>query len=219
MKFDKTIIEKLREELRQPLPGEEAQYRMAPPYRPNLSKQDILQMNPRVSGVMGLLYEKNDLLNLVFTQRKTYEGVHSGQMSFPGGKKDEGDVDLIQTALRETEEEVGVTKNKIEVIGSLSELYIPPSNFLVHPTVGFAESVSDFMPQETEVEKVVEIPVSFFLDSNNINLKTEIKIFNGNVVQVPAYIYQEHIIWGATAIMLSEFTFIIERIINNNYSQ
>ncbi len=214
MRFDKTIIEKLHEELSKPLPGEEAQYRMAPPYRPNLSKEEIMRLNPKISGVMVLLYEKNGLLNIVFTQRKTYEGVHSGQMSFPGGKRDEDDADLIQTALRETEEEIGVERNRIEVIGKLSELYIPPSNFLVTPTVGFSDSVSSFHPQENEVDKVVEIPVEFFLDKNNINFKTEIKIFNGNVVHVPAYIYNEHVIWGATAIMLSEFTFIVERITN-----
>jgi len=215
MRFDKNIIEKLRKELQQPLPGEEAQYRMAPPYRPNLSKEEIMKLNPKISGVMVLLYEKNDLLNLVFTQRKTYDGVHSGQMSFPGGKKDEDDADLVQTALRETEEEVGLDKSEIEVIGKLSELYIPPSNFLVYPTVGFAETVSSFQPQENEVDKVVEIPVEFFLNKKNINSKTEIKIFNGNVVHVPAYIYNEHIIWGATAIMLSEFTYIFERITNS----
>jgi len=215
MRFDKNIIEKLREELQQQLPGEEAQYRMAPPYRPNLSKEEIIKLNPKVSGVMLLLYEKSDSLNIVFTQRKTYDGVHSGQMSFPGGKKDEEDTDLIETALRETFEEVGIEKNKIEVIGKLSELYIPPSNFLVHPVVGFAENIVSFQPHENEVEKVVEIPVKFFLDKKNINFKTEIKIFNGNVVHVPAYIYKEHIIWGATAIMLSEFTYIVERIINS----
>ncbi len=214
MKFEKDIIEKLRKELSQPLPGEEAQYRMAPPYRPNLSKEEIAKLNPKVSGVMVLLYERNNLLNVVFTQRKKYEGVHSGQMSFPGGKKDEADPDIVETALRETEEEIGIAKNRIEVIGSLSELYIPPSNFLVFPTVGFAESISSFQPHENEVEKVVEIPLDFFLDRNNINYKTEIKLFNEHIVQVPAYIYNEHIIWGATAIMLSEFTFIIERLMS-----
>jgi len=216
MNFNKTLITRLREELRLPLPGEAAQYRMAPPYRPNLSKEEILKLKPRVSGVMVLLFEKDNLLNLVFTQRKTYEGVHSGQMSFPGGKKDEKDDDLVQTALRETEEEVGIEKNRIEVIGNLSELYIPPSNFLVYPTVGFAENISAFTPQETEVEKVVEIPVDFFLNKGNINLKTEIKLFNNQNVNVPAYIFKEHIIWGATAIMLSEFTYIIERVINTD---
>jgi len=213
MQFDINFIEKLKHELRQPLPGEEARYRMSPSYRPNLTREEILKMNPRVSGVMLLLYQKSNRFNIVFTQRKKYEGVHSGQMSFPGGKKEDGDTDLTETALRETFEEVGVEKNKIEVIGALTELYVPPSNFLVQPTVGFAESIQNFVPQKNEVEKVVEIPLDFFLDTGNINLKTEIKLFNNNVVHVPAYIYKEHVIWGATALMLSEFTFIVEKII------
>lgn len=211
MKFDKHFIEKLKQELRQPLPGETAQYRMAPSYRPRLSKEEILEKKPRESGVMLLLFEKEKELNIVFTQRKQYEGVHSGQMSFPGGKKDFTDKDLLATALRETFEEVGVVPNQIEVLGALSELYIPPSNFLVEPTVGFAENIEQFIPQETEVEKIVEIPVSFFLEKKNINLETEIKLFNGTIVRVPAYLYKEHIIWGATAIMLSEFSFIVEQ--------
>lgn len=212
MKFDRTVIERLREELKKPLPGEEAQYRMAPSYRPRLSKEEIEALNPRVSGVMLLLYEKSGVLNIAFTQRKQYEGVHSGQMSFPGGKKDESDFDLVQTALRETKEEIGVGEEEIEIMGALSELYIPPSNFLVYPVVGFAEEILGFHPQENEVEKVVEIPVDFFLDKKNVNLQTEIRLFNGAVVQVPAYVYEGHIIWGATAIMLSEFTFIMQRI-------
>jgi 8-oxo-dGTP pyrophosphatase MutT (NUDIX family) len=136
-------------------------------------------------------------------------------MSFPGGKKDDADKDLIETALRETEEEVGVTRNQIDLLGSLSELYIPPSNFLVQPTVGFAGGEIQFTPQPNEVEKVVEIPVDFFLDYSNINMQTEITIFDGNKVRVPAYHYNGHVIWGATAIMLSEFTFIIESILKN----
>lgn len=212
MIFEREFIEKLQAELAKPLPGETAQYRMAPPYRPNLSRQEIDKLNPRVSGVMLLLYERNGLLNIAFTQRKTYEGVHSGQMSLPGGKKDEGDKDLIETALRETEEEIGLDRNRIKILGQLSELYIPPSNFLVYPTVGFAENVTVFYPQENEVEKVVEVPVDFFMDMENINMQTEIKIFNGNVVYVPAYHFEGHVIWGATAIMLSEFTFILENI-------
>ncbi len=212
MKFDKEIIERLSKELENPLPGEEAQYRMAPSYRPRLTTKEIELLHPRVSGVMLLLYEKQGLLNIVFTLRKQYEGVHSGQMSFPGGKKDEGDFDLIQTALRETKEEIGVGEEKIKIIGKLSELYIPPSNFLVYPTVGFAQKILSFQPQQSEVEKVVEIPVDFFLDRSNVNLQAEIKLFNGTTVRAPAYIYNEHIIWGATAIMLSEFSFILGKL-------
>ena len=148
MKFDKEIIERLSKELKNPLPGEEAQYRMAPSYRPRLTTAEIELLHPRVSGVMLLLYEKHGLLNIVFTQRKQYEGVHSGQMSFPGGKKDLSDVDLLQTALRETKEEIGVGEEKIEIIGKLSELYIPPSNFLVYPVVGFAQNILSFQPQQ-----------------------------------------------------------------------
>ncbi len=212
MKFDKTFIEKIKQELQRPLPGEEAQYRMAPSYRPRLTKEEILANHPRLSGVMLLLFEKNNQLCIAFTQRKQYEGVHSGQMSFPGGKKDDTDTDLLETSLRETFEEIGIERNKIEVIGHLSELYIPPSNFLVYPSVGFASGFEKFTPQQNEVEKVVEIPVSFFFDKKNANLRTEIKLFDSSVVKVPAYIFNEHIIWGATAIMLSEFVFIAERI-------
>ncbi len=213
MKSAAEIIEGLRAKLKLSLPGEAAQYRMAPSYRARLTKEQITANNPRVSGVMVLLYEKENELHLVFTQRHTYEGVHSGQMSFPGGQKDESDIDLTETALRETWEEVGIERDDIELLGQLSELYIPPSNFLVQPTVGFAKQVVRFMPQEQEVEKVVEIPLNFLLDYRNINLQTEIKIFGGSSVQVPAYIYNGHVIWGATAIILSEFTFIVEEIL------
>ena len=212
MKFDKSLVAKITEELQKGLPGEDAQYRMAPSYRPHLTKEEIFKNNPRLGGVMLLLYEKQGTLNIVFTQRKEYNGVHSGQMSFPGGKKDEGDADMVETALRETKEEIGIERNSIKVLGKLSELYIPPSNFLVYPIVGFAAEIDGFNPQKDEVEKIVEIPVPFFLDKANVNLKTEIKLFNGTLVNVPAYIFDGHIIWGATAIMLSEFTYILERI-------
>ncbi|MCW5906841.1 MAG: CoA pyrophosphatase [Chitinophagales bacterium] len=216
MIYDKHFIQLLQSELQKPLPGEEAQYRMAPAYRPRLSKEDILRNEPRISGVLLLLYEKETELNIVFTQRKSYAGVHSGQMSFPGGKKEESDSSLVQTALRETEEEIGVEQNKIQLLGELSELYIPPSNFLVYPSVGYAENIELFKPQVQEVEKVVEIPLSFFLNKQNIVFEKEIKLFNGTVVKVPAYVFEEHVIWGATAIMLSEFTYIVEKATNEN---
>ena len=212
MKFDITLIEQITEELKKELPGEAAQYRMAPSYRPHLDMEEILKHEPRLGGVMLLLYERDAELHIVFTQRKQYDGVHSGQMSFPGGKKDSGDNDMVVTALRETKEEIGIDKEQIKVLGKLSQLYIPPSNFLVYPVVGFAEKIGPFYPQKEEVEKIVEIPLSFFLDKANVNLKTEIKLFNGTVVQVPAYIFGQYIIWGATAIILSEFVFILERL-------
>ncbi len=212
MKFSAQLIDGLKEALNKPLPGEDAQYIMAPSYRPQLTPAQIAANRPKIGGVLLLLYEKDGFLNIVFTQRKEYQGVHSAQMSFPGGKKDAADEDIIQTALRETKEEIGVEPERIEIIGQLTELYIPPSNFLIYPVVGFSKDIGQFEPQKREVEKIVEIPLSFFLDKKNINEQTEIKLFNNNVVRVPAYIYNQHIIWGATAIILGEFTYIVERL-------
>lgn len=211
MKAGINIIESLREKLKMPLPGEEAHQRMAPSYRPHLTREQIQANHPRVGGVMLLLYEKSGEFYIVFTQRKAYAGVHGGQMSFPGGKKEEDDHNIIETALRETHEEIGVPAKDIEVIGQLSQLYIPPSNFLVYPVVGYTRQLNRFTPEEEEVEKIVEIPVAFFMDNSHINMQTEIKLYTGTVVQVPAYVYGQHIIWGATAIILSEFTEILGR--------
>ncbi len=212
VKFQEYFIERLTRELQQPLPGESAQYRMAPGYRPRLKPEYIAAQNPKIGGVMLLIFERNGDLRTVFTKRREYEGVHSGQMSFPGGKKDEADADVQQTALRETKEEVGVEPEQIQVIGSLSSLYIPPSNFLVYPTVGYSSSISSFSPQQKEVAEVVEIPLDFFMDTRNVNLQTEITVYGGTKVKAPAYIYGPHIIWGATAIILSEFSYLLEKI-------
>ncbi|HRN95453.1 MAG: CoA pyrophosphatase [Chitinophagales bacterium] len=191
------------EQLKRNLPGEDVQYKMAP-YRQRLDKSAIAAMNPRHSGVLMLLYEKNNNWFTVFTQRKKYAGVHSGQMSFPGGKLEAGDENLIATSLRETEEEVGIPQKKVEILGLLSELYIPPSNFLVQPVVGYLKESIPFKAQENEVEKIVEIPLSFFKNDNNIK-QIKMQLGNSMYTTVPAFVYQEHIIWGATAIVLSEF--------------
>lgn len=213
MAISRDILKSLKAELQKPLPGDEVRYRMSPPYRPDLTAAQIVALSPRFSGVLLLLYEKQGELNVVFTQRKQYAGVHSGQMSFPGGKRDEQDADLTATALRETQEEIGVEKNKIEIIGKLSEVYIPPSNFWVTPVVGFSNAPLHFSAQAEEVEEIVEIPLDFFRDERHIDLQAAIKLFNGQIVHSPAYIYKHHVIWGATAIMLCEFLYIIDQVI------
>lgn len=198
------FIRCIYEQLKLNLPGEDVQYKMAP-YRQRLDKSTIAAMNPKHSGVLMLLYEKENSWFTVFTQRKKYAGVHSGQMSLPGGKLEKSDDNLIATSLREAEEEVGVPRQRIEVLGLLSELYIPPSNFLVQPVVGYLKEPSLFKAQEKEVEKIVEIPISFFKNDSNIKL-IKMQLNNSIYTKVPAYVYQEHIIWGATAIVLSEFS-------------
>ena len=169
---------------------------------------EVMKFNPRIGGVLLLLDPSGDELKVILTLRKQYEGTHSGQMSFPGGKQEPSDTDLTQTALRETNEEIGISPNHIRVIGKLSELYIPPSNFLVYPTVGVLKEEASFKKDDAEVEEIVPIPLSFFLNEKSRG-KTNIKIMGNSTVDVPAYVYDRYTIWGATAIMMSEFVYLL----------
>lgn len=201
-------ISDIQAALSRPLPGKAAQFLMAPGYRPDYTPEEVMKFNPRIGGVLLLINPREDGPTIVFTLRKQYDGTHSGQMSFPGGKREEGDSDIIYTALRETEEEIGVRPDAVQVIGALSELYIPPSNFLVYPTVGVLTGEVHFTRQEYEVEEIIEIPLSFFLQAGSRST-TRIQVMGKTEVEVPAYLYDKYVIWGATAIMMSEFIYAI----------
>lgn len=178
---------------------------MAPPMRRQwMDEQKESAQNPREAGVLALFYPslKREAM-LLFILRKTYSGVHSGQMAFPGGKREKSDHDLWETALRESEEEVGVPRQSVEHLKTLTEVYIPPSNFLVQPFLGLSQEQPRFVPQEEEVERIVEIPVAeVFAPSSHIS--TPISTSYANKMEVPAYEVHNQIIWGATAMMLSE---------------
>jgi 8-oxo-dGTP pyrophosphatase MutT (NUDIX family) len=201
-------ISDIENALAKPLPGKKAQYLMAPGYRPDYEIEEVMKFSPKIGGVLLLINPADDGLKIIFTLRKQYDGTHSGQMSFPGGKREEGDTDIIRTALRETQEEIGVPVEDIKVIGKLSELYIPPSNFLVYPTVGVLKQETVFVKEEYEVEEIIEIPLSFFMDEKS-RTTTRIKVMGKTEVEVPAYVYGKYVIWGATAIMMSEFVYIL----------
>lgn len=178
---------------------------MAPPMRRQwMDQQKQSALNPREAGVLALFYPsvKQEAM-LLFILRKTYSGVHSGQMAFPGGKREESDQDLWETALRESEEEVGLPRESVEYLKTLSEVYIPPSNFLVQPYLGVAQEQPRFVPQEEEVERIVEIPVTELFSSSS-HITTQITTSYATKMEVPAYEVQNQIIWGATAMMLSE---------------
>ena len=194
--------------LKRPLPGKKGQYIMAPGYRPDYDLDEVMKFNPRIGGVLLLLDPRDAELKVILTLRKQYLGTHSGQMSFPGGKQESSDTDIIHTALRETKEEIGISADQVEVIGRLSELYIPPSNFLVYPTVAVLKEDAQFIKQVDEVEEIVPIPLSFFLDKKSRGT-TKIKVMGNAEVDVPAYVYGDYTIWGATAIMLSEFVYLL----------
>lgn len=201
----------LKNELKKDLPGEKAHVKMAP----GLRHQSKSHKNSRKAGVLILIYPKNQELNIVFILRTVYNGPHSGQISFPGGKSELIDKDIIDTALRESHEEIGINPNLVNIFGKLTPLHIPISNFIVYPIIGVYEIAPEFKLDPTEVEKVIEIKLRDLIDSKNCTSK---KFKFGDLSFVaPIYNPDNIIIWGATAMILSEFLEIIKK--NNSMFQ
>ncbi len=196
------------------LPGEEAHFKMAPELRNRLLKDlRLKEVNPRQAGVLALFYPDADALaTLVFILRKTYRGVHSGQVGFPGGKHEREDRDLADTALRETEEEIGVPRQQVELLSPLSEVYIPPSNFVVRPFVGVTYETPAFKLQEEEVEDVLEVTVKDVLDDSNVITQTLTTSY-ARAIEVPAFQLNQQVVWGATAMMLSELKELLRQVL------
>ncbi len=210
-------MEWLRKALQNNLPGEKAQQLMAPALRNSTSEYLKQQKSPKVASVLLLLFENEDKeLQLILTRRQDNLGVHSSQISFPGGKVEEGDESHEKAALRETQEEIGIPISNLEIIGKLSPLYIPVSNFLVHPHVAFTPSRQPYILQENEVAEVLEVSISHFLAPENI-YKKKVRTSYGVEIEAPYFDVFGHHVWGATAMMLSEFAEII-RLLNNKNS-
>jgi 8-oxo-dGTP pyrophosphatase MutT (NUDIX family) len=178
-----------------------AHLKMAPMPRPARRPKN-LSGDPRLSAVLLLLYPQLESLYFVMIERPEYPGVHSGQIGLPGGQQ-EDEESFLQTALREANEEVGVDISRIEIIGKLTPIYIPPSDFEVHPFVGYVDERPMWQPDPTEVAGIIEMPVRALLDKS-IKVREEWTI-RDFTLDVPFYAFQGHKIWGATAIMLSEF--------------
>jgi 8-oxo-dGTP pyrophosphatase MutT (NUDIX family) len=170
--------------------------------------------SPRKSAVMMLIYPKNNQSHLVLIIRKTYPGVHSAQIGFPGGKAELEDVSLTHTALRETHEEVGIHPEKIEVIKTFSEVYISVSNFIVAPFLGISYSELVFIEQEEEVAGIIELPLLYFLNEKTI-VKKIMDTSYGNNIEVPTFKINEHYVWGATAMMMSELKEVLKNSFKN----
>lgn len=195
------------------LPAEEAHYKMAPIERIAILKNlNIETRNPKIAAVMMLLYPKNRKANLVLIVRSSYEGTHSAQIAFPGGKFETLDITFENTALRETYEEIGVQPELIEVIKKFTHLYIPPSNFMVYPFLGICKEEIIFIPNTSEVAKIIELPLSDLLNDNLV-INTEMYTSYANTILTPAYKVDEHIVWGATAMMLSELKEVLKRVL------
>ena len=204
-------IEQLASKIEEiPKPGLTAQLKMAPPQRFG-TKETLLNVpkNVKKAAVMMLLYPnfKKELC-FCLIQRTTNNGKHSGQISFPGGKREEEDIDFWATALRESQEEVGVNPENVQLITTLSSTYIPPSNFYVYPYLAYTNQCPDFVAEEGEVDHVIEVPLADLLKESALQDGPITASYTSEVI-VPMFVFGTYRVWGATAMILSEAREII----------
>ncbi len=203
------LYKAIKEELLLELPGKATQEKLAPKHARIPSPQSIKQ-NAAV-GLILLSYKKKT--EIIFTKRATYEGHHSGQVSFPGGKEEKLDNSLIETAIRETNEEIGIRLLGEEYLGKLTPLYIPVSDFMVHPFVFFHQYQGniEFTIDKQEVEYVILFSLKALLNKYLIKTTT-LLIDNSHEITTPYFAIKKEVVWGATAMILSEFAEILARI-------
>ncbi|RLD71514.1 MAG: CoA pyrophosphatase [Bacteroidetes bacterium] len=202
-----TFVSFLGEKLQQPLPGLDAQLRLAPVSRIKELKNVTGPLHALESAVLALFFPYKNDIGILLLKRAADNSVHSRQVSFPGGKKENSDADLQETALRETFEETGIPAEEIHVLGTLSRLYIRPSNFNVLPYVGYID-YDPVLQCNAEVERPLKVALSE-LTNPDLPVERTIKGHDGKRYPVPCYDIQGEIIWGATAMMLSELLAVI----------
>ena len=167
---------------------------------------DFKNKNPKIASTLLLIYPKDGETFFCLIERQEYEGTHSNQISFPGGKNESGE-SMKETALRETMEEIGVDPVSINIIGELSQVFVPPSNFLIHPFVGYCDFTPVFKPDKREVKKIIEVNIKALFKKDVIKVKKmSFKKSSGNVnFEVPYLDLNNKIVWGATSVILNEF--------------
>jgi 8-oxo-dGTP pyrophosphatase MutT (NUDIX family) len=207
-----TFIDKLKTRLQQPLPGTTAHSIMASETRLKF-KMPSPNEKTRESAVLILFYPSDNQIFIPLILRPQYDGVHGGQMAFPGGRAEKEDENLIRTALREAQEEIGVRVSDVIILGKLTKLFIPPSNFYVQPVVGYLTRRPEFYPDPREVDKVIEIGLEDLKNPKIIGRKT--LNVRGVEIDTPFYDILNTTVWGATAMMISELLLVIENIEKN----
>jgi len=213
------FITKLKERLLSPLPGLEAQLKMM---SSGLRKNDPemyvkAAADAKKACVLLLLFQKEGIWYTTLMERPETPYAHSKQISFPGGGLEASDTSLEAAALRETEEEFGIPRENITLIGRLSQLYIPVSGYLVHPFVGYLDEAPTYTPDPREVAEVIEVKIEDLIDPTLRKL-TKIKTSSGLTLRdVPYFDVKEKIVWGATAMMLNEFSEILEALQEQGY--
>jgi 8-oxo-dGTP pyrophosphatase MutT (NUDIX family) len=196
-----SLIRELEKRLGSKLPGRDAQYRMAPSLRPpGNAGNDGSRSKP--SGVLILLFPGDDGISTVFIER-AQGGPHGGQVSLPGGKREKGDTDLTFTAMREASEEIGINPEEVELLGLLTPLYVPHSNYCIQPVIGYCQEKPSFESNPVEVDEIVVVSLESLFSPENrriMNYK-----WGGSTIEAPYYDAGGHMVWGATAMIISEF--------------
>lgn len=211
------FLEQLKTELLTELPGVEAHLKLAPEIRYNELKTENIPDDAMESAVLILLYPIDKQLYTVVILRNKYDGAHSGQISLPGGKREESDKDFMQTALREAQEEIGINLENIEIIGQLSRFYVKPSNFIIYPFIAFQSERPVFHPDPKEVQRVIEINISEEISYPMIASKT-LTFRNSIRINAPGFNIGNEFMWGATAMIFSELLQVLIST-NENLSQ
>ncbi len=197
----------LENRLKAPKPGLKAQLEMITNPRPGHKVYQEVQDSSNKAGVLVFLYPWKGKLYTVLTRRTRRMGFHQAQISFPGGRQEE-DESVEQTALREAHEELYIPSESLRILGELTPLYIPPSNYCIYPVVAAAERRLDFRPSRHEVAEVIEVPINHLLDPKNV--LRERWVLKGNELEVPFYFFEGHKIWGATAMVLAELIALLK---------
>ena len=208
------MFEQFSEELSaaftKPLPGKAAHELLKPYLKINKNLDAPQLLKPRVGAVMSLIYPVENIPHILFIERPEYDGVHSGQIAFPGGKIEKTDASYLDAALRETFEEIGVESKHIKVVGALSEIYVLASNFMVYPFVGLLNEIPSLVLEQKEVANTLEVPLHRFFEPEIIKEKP-IKNALGFTLMAPYYDLEGKVLWGATAMMVSELCAIISK--------
>lgn len=200
----------LKQKLTQSRPGLKSHLKMAPEHRAEeLMAVRDKDFNPKLSAVLIILFREDGHFKIVFIRRSEYVGIHSGQIAFPGGRYEDSDADLQFTAIREVREEIGVPDDNLEILGSLTDLYVPPSNFLVRAYVAYAHQRPVYQKNDREVQEIIEFNLEDFYHKDIIRRK-DFQAHNSlKITNAPYYEINGVIIWGATAMMMAELLEIL----------
>lgn len=198
------VAQHLRAELKSTLPGHDGFLELSGYKRPDLEAARRQDPPARESAVLALLYPKDGVPHILLMLRPTYDGVHSGQVAFPGGRREPNDASLEATALREFSEETGASVAGVEILGALSPVYIPPSRSLVTPFIGIADQLGTVRPDPHEVAELIEAPLELILRENILQHREQYIAIMGREVMIPYFDVMGQVVWGATAMMIAE---------------